>query len=72
MAETTTKFEVRFNGISQFVSSSTVAGLLQEFGLTNQRVAVELNKEIVPRSDYDAITIKSGDDIEIVSFIGGG
>jgi sulfur carrier protein len=46
--------------------------LLQEMGFGEKRVAVELNKEIVPRSQYSQTFISDGDNIEIVRAIGGG
>ena len=51
---------------------STVAGLIAELGLDIRKVAVERNREIVPRSTYGARQLEPGDEIEIVHFIGGG
>nr|WP_328805686.1 sulfur carrier protein ThiS [Sabulicella rubraurantiaca] len=51
---------------------ATVADLLAEIGLAARKVAVERNLEIVPRSQYGATVLASGDTIEIVHFIGGG
>ena len=51
---------------------ATVAALLAEIGLAARKVAVERNLEIVPRSQYGATVLASGDAIEIVHFIGGG
>ena len=50
----------------------TVAGLVERLGLDMRKVAVELNREIVPRSAYAAVALQSGDVLEIVHFIGGG
>ena len=50
----------------------TVAALVSELGLDVRKVAVELNREIVPRSTYTAVLLASGDVLEIVHFIGGG
>ncbi len=50
----------------------TVAGLIGFAGLDRRKVAVELNREIVPRSTYEATVLQRGDAIEIVHFIGGG
>jgi sulfur carrier protein len=61
------------NGEARSVPVGTsVAGLLAEIGLAERKVAVERNLEIVPRSQYAATLICSGDAIEIVHFIGGG
>lgn len=37
-----------------------------------KRVAVETNGAVVPKSRYDEVTLKDGDEVEIVSFVGGG
>lgn len=46
--------------------------LIAELELTGKRLAIELNREIVPRSRYAETTINDGDSIEIVHAIGGG
>ncbi len=50
----------------------TVSILLKEQGFRAERVAVELNGEICPKSQYDNVILKDDDVIEIVSFVGGG
>ena len=50
----------------------SVLGLLTELGLDMRKVAVERNEEIVPRSRYAETWLVSGDQLEIVHFIGGG
>ena len=50
----------------------SIAGLLATLGLEARKVAVERNEEIVPRSQYTATWLASGDALEIVHFIGGG
>jgi thiamine biosynthesis protein ThiS len=49
-----------------------VATLVAHLGLDVRKVAVELNREIVPRSTYAATALADGDSLEIVHFIGGG
>ncbi|HHX35146.1 MAG TPA: sulfur carrier protein ThiS, partial [Gammaproteobacteria bacterium] len=49
----------------------SVAGLLEHLQLAGRRVAVELNFEIVPRSQYETTLLKENDSIEIVHAIGG-
>jgi sulfur carrier protein len=51
---------------------STVAMLLQQIGVSRERVAVELNADIVPKADYEQQLLSDGDKIEIVHFVGGG
>jgi thiamine biosynthesis protein ThiS len=50
----------------------TVATLLATIGLDQRKVAVERNREIVPRSAYGETWLRPGDALEIVHFIGGG
>ncbi len=50
----------------------TVGELLQQLGISRERVAVELNADIVPKVDYDRRPLSDGDKIEIVHFVGGG
>lgn len=52
--------------------SATVAELLSVLELDARKIAIELNREIVPRSAYSATGLNDGDKIEIVHFIGGG
>ena len=52
--------------------AQTVAQLLQSLALTRGRVAVEINTEVVPRATYGERTIRAGDAIEVVTFVGGG
>jgi thiamine biosynthesis protein ThiS len=51
---------------------ATVAGLIAHFSLQPKKVAIERNREIVPRSLYDDTALAQGDVVEIVSFVGGG
>ena len=50
----------------------TLLALLQQQGLAERRVAVELNGEIIPRSRHAQTTLKDGDRVEIVHALGGG
>jgi thiamine biosynthesis protein ThiS len=56
----------------QFTGPVTVLGLVERLGLDTRKVAVELNREIVPRSTYAQVTLADRDILEIVHFIGGG
>jgi sulfur carrier protein len=53
-------------------TGSTVAGLLGHLQLPRERVAVEVNLDIVPKAAYDSHGLSEGDRIEIVHFVGGG
>ena len=50
----------------------SIAAMLTELGLDPQRVAVERNRDVVPRSSLDAVIVEDGDQYEIVHFVGGG
>ncbi len=65
--------DIQLNGAPhRIVAGVTVAGLLESLGLPMQKVAVERNAAIVPRSIYAQTVLTPGDQIEIVHFIGGG
>jgi len=50
----------------------TVRGLIEHLGLTDGPVAVERNREVVPRAHHAATPLTQGDVVEIVHFVGGG
>ena len=60
------------NGEDRSIEASTIATLIAEIGLEARKIAVERNREIVPKSQYDATVLQDGDQIEIVHFVGGG
>ena len=53
-------------------ADATVGDLLRELAIKTERVAVELNLEILDRKEFDQRRLKQGDRVEILSFIGGG
>ena len=53
-------------------TGSTVADLIAALSLEGKRIAVELNMEIVPRSEHGTTILKQGDNLEVVHAIGGG
>jgi thiazole synthase len=64
---------LHINGESRsFPDGLTVATLVVQLGMKTDRVAVELNLEILPRSNWDSTHLKDGDKLEIVHFVGGG
>jgi len=50
----------------------TIAALVAHLGLADGPVAVEINREIVPRAEHASRKVAAGDAIEIVHFVGGG
>jgi thiamine biosynthesis protein ThiS len=64
---------LRLNGEERnFPEGLTVAALVSQLGMKPDRVAVELNLEILPRALWEATTLKDGDRLEVVHFVGGG
>ncbi len=64
---------ITINGENHQVSDAhTLSSLLVDLGFDIQKVAVEKNLEIVPKSTFDQARITEGDKLEIVHFIGGG
>jgi len=66
---------LKINGeVKEFADKiKTIFDLLKELGIKRpERVAVEINKEIIMQSDFNNTTVKEDDRIEIVSFVGGG
>lgn len=65
--------QIKLNGEQQEMEAGiTVSGLLEQLQLQQNRVAVELNLEILPKARYADQVIQDGDRIEIVHFVGGG
>ena len=65
--------KIFLNGLShECASPTTVASLLADTGHGERRVAVEVNREIVPRSRHAQHELHDGDRVEIVQAIGGG
>ncbi len=46
--------------------------LLKEFSMPSERIAIELNREVVRKKDWESILVNEADKIEIVHFVGGG
>jgi len=64
---------IMLNGETKTLSETlTVRQLLDELGLAGRRVAVEVNREIVPRSRHADVRLRDDDHVEVVFAIGGG
>lgn len=64
---------VKINGVNiENAAGKNVAEYLAESGYDLKRVAVELNGDILPKSRYESTFLQDGDNVEIVSFVGGG
>jgi len=56
----------------EFSTVSSLSDLVEQLGMTPDRVAVELNLDLVSRDRWTATTLSDGDKLEIVHFVGGG
>ena len=64
---------IEVNGKARDVAEGrTVAGLLRDLELDDRLVVVELNRQIVRRTEIEAVLLHDGDRVEIVQFVGGG
>ena len=63
---------VILNGEQRQVREGSIADLVASLGLDLKKVAVERNREIVPRSTLATVALADGDALEIVHFVGGG
>src|SRR5438874_12398279 len=67
------KIEIRLNGKAcEIPEPLSIAQLLERFDLPKDRVAVERNRSIVPKPQWDRVALNQGDKLEIVHFVGGG
>ena len=67
------EMNVTINGeVRSFENIGTVSDLVQALAMKSDRVAVELNREIVTRDRWPATPLHDGDRLEIVHFVGGG
>ncbi len=64
---------VTINGESREIPGQpTLVELIEHLGLTDGPVAIERNREIVPRAQHAQVRLEAGDVLEIVHFVGGG
>jgi sulfur carrier protein len=67
------EIQIEVNGERRTAQSDlTVAGLLRELDIRSDRVAVELNLEVLDQKEFEQRSLRDGDRVEIISFIGGG
>ena len=64
---------VTINGKTESIAAGTsLQSLLKLLGIRSERVAIEYNREIIDRNQFDALQMKEGDRLEIITFVGGG
>jgi thiamine biosynthesis protein ThiS len=68
--------EIQLNGklraFDELTPEAAMSAVLTALALKADRVAVELNGDIVRRAEWDATTVRTGDRLEVVHFVGGG
>ena len=65
--------QIEVNGLAREIDAgATVTDLLRELGVSGGPVAVERNREIVPRAAHASTALAAGDRVEVVQFVGGG
>ena len=65
--------QLTINGeIKEYVAPMMIGELLEIMGLRKKYVAVERNREVVSYTQYDEVTLDDGDQLEIVTLVGGG
>jgi len=64
---------VELNGEpKELPEGATLLSLIEQLSLAPERVAVELNRDVVRRADWPATRLSDGDRVEVVHFVGGG
>ena len=65
--------EIRLNGEEmRFAVGITLTDLIEHLGLAGRRVAIECNRDIIPRDRHGEHRLEPGDVVEVVQFVGGG
>jgi len=69
----TAEVTVRVNGeLLRLTQGASIATLLEKLKVSTPRVAVERNRDIVPKAEYATTPLAEGDELEVVEFVGGG
>lgn len=64
---------IKVNGVDKSnISGTKLSDFLEKENYNTARIAVEINKSIIPKNEYCTVIISGNDDIQIVSFVGGG
>jgi sulfur carrier protein len=65
--------DITVNGeLREVAEGATVAELLAALGLAKQYVAVEVNRQVIPRARHPECRLNAGDKVEVVTLVGGG
>ena len=67
------KIQIYINGKKKNINiNCNLINILEEYSLKNKMVAIEINKEVIPKSNYKTKKLNKNDRIEILELIGGG
>lgn len=73
MSDIASEISIRVNGKPRQVPRDfSVRALVEQLGLEPGLVAVERNGEVVPRREHERVQLAAGDELEVVTFVGGG
>ncbi len=65
--------QILVNGeVQEFGASLTLADLLRTLQIPDRGVAVEVNQQVAPRQNHSQLMLQAGDQVEIVTLVGGG
>jgi sulfur carrier protein len=65
--------KIQLNGETKELNQAlNLIELLKKFSLPTERIAIELNREVVRKKDWEGIKINEGDKLEVIHFVGGG
>jgi sulfur carrier protein len=65
--------QIKLNGEAKdFEEGTTLLGLVEQLSLSPERLAIELNFDVIRRDEWTRVTLSEGDRVEIVHFVGGG
>ncbi len=65
--------ELKVNGEARrFAGPLSISELLSSLGVAPERVAVEVNRAVIPRARHPDVKLSDGDEVEVVTFVGGG
>jgi len=64
---------IQLNGDSYVIDGDArLTTLIETLKMKPTRIAVELNREVIPKADYAKILLREGDELELINFVGGG
>ena len=71
--DSTQGFSIQLNGEPYSIDGDArLLALIEKLNLRRGRIAIELNQSVIPKAEWSGISLRPGDKIEIVNFVGGG